>query len=205
MNQPVSRRSAFLTAIAAVLGSTAALTAMTTEAEAKRGGRGWGADAAGPWAAAASAAGTSAAARAGGAGSETTGRVFVATVAIRCGLQGRLSSSCKGEAGWGSWRLRIKRCGGPLPALPLQGREVRRFSCPGRSSSSRASPAAAHGSGPRVPRCRSAAERHRGRLASPAARRSGGNNRRSRIPARRCRSAAAVPRSAACPSVHPGW
>ena len=40
MNQPVSRRSAFLTAIAAVLGSTAALTAMTTEAEAKRGGRG---------------------------------------------------------------------------------------------------------------------------------------------------------------------
>ncbi len=42
MTQPVSRRSAFLTAIAAVLGSTAALTAMTTEAEAKRGGRGWG-------------------------------------------------------------------------------------------------------------------------------------------------------------------
>jgi Spy/CpxP family protein refolding chaperone len=42
MNQPVSRRSAFLTAIAAVLGSTAALTAMTTEAEAKRGGWGGG-------------------------------------------------------------------------------------------------------------------------------------------------------------------
>ncbi len=42
MNQPVSRRSAFLTAIAAALGSTAALTAMTTEAEAKRGGRGRG-------------------------------------------------------------------------------------------------------------------------------------------------------------------
>ncbi len=123
MNQPVSRRSAFLTAIAAVLGSTAALTAMTTEAEAKRGGRAGVvvADAAGPWAAAASAAGTSAAARAGGAGSETTGRVFVATVAIRCGLQGRLSSSCKGEAGWGSWRLRIKRCGGPLPGSPLAG------------------------------------------------------------------------------------
>ncbi len=47
MARPVSRRSAFLTAIAAALGSTAALAAMTTEAEAKRGGwkggrgRGW--------------------------------------------------------------------------------------------------------------------------------------------------------------------
>ncbi len=41
MTEPVSRRSAFLTAIAAMLGSTAALTAMTVEAEAKRGGKGW--------------------------------------------------------------------------------------------------------------------------------------------------------------------
>jgi len=47
MNEPVSRRSAFLVALAAALGSTAALAAMTTEAEAKRGGgrggrgRGW--------------------------------------------------------------------------------------------------------------------------------------------------------------------
>ncbi len=45
MTQPVSRRSAFLTAVAAMLGSTAALAAMTSEAEAKRGGwrgrRGW--------------------------------------------------------------------------------------------------------------------------------------------------------------------
>jgi hypothetical protein len=42
MDKPVSRRSAFIIALAAALGSTAALTA--TEAEAKRWGRpfGWG-------------------------------------------------------------------------------------------------------------------------------------------------------------------
>ena len=47
VDQPISRRSAVLTALAAALGSTAALAAMTTEAEARRGGwkggrgRGW--------------------------------------------------------------------------------------------------------------------------------------------------------------------
>ena len=40
--ESVSRRSAFLVALAAALGSTAALAAMTTEAEAKRGGFGRG-------------------------------------------------------------------------------------------------------------------------------------------------------------------
>ena len=42
MQEPVSRRSAFVVAIAAALGSTAALAAMTTEAEAKKGGWGGG-------------------------------------------------------------------------------------------------------------------------------------------------------------------
>lgn len=41
-DKPLSRRSAFLVAIAAALGSTAALAAMTTEAEAKPGGKGRG-------------------------------------------------------------------------------------------------------------------------------------------------------------------
>ena len=40
MNRPVSRRSAVMVAVAAALGSTAALAAMTTGAEAGKGG--WG-------------------------------------------------------------------------------------------------------------------------------------------------------------------